>query len=60
MDGNMGTDFKTPPVHFTSSGAPYVEPADILRSKAGQEQIFKAARLEVNGKKVIDKEIAKP
>ena len=43
----MGTDFITPPVHFSASGAPYVEPADILLSRAGQDEILKAAQLQV-------------
>jgi hypothetical protein len=43
----METKFRTPPVHFSASGAPYVEPADILLSEAGQEEILKAAKLEI-------------
>ncbi len=56
----MGTEFRTPPVHYSASGAPYVEPADILLSKAGQEEILKAAQLEVGTPRKADQEDKKP
>ena len=42
----MDIKFEKPPVHFTPSGVPYVDPVDILLSKVGQEEISKMA----NGK----------
>ncbi len=35
--------FDSPPVHLSKSGVHFVNPADILRSKAGQSEIRKAA-----------------
>lgn len=37
-------DFENPPVHVGKSGVSRVEPADILRSRRGQEEIRKSGK----------------
>lgn len=42
---NLEIKFPTPPVHFTKSGAPYIDPEDIFHSKVGQDIIFSMANM---------------